>query len=40
MNNVETLTWEKIENKKEDFENSVLEPAEELNINDDEFFKN
>lgn len=35
---METLAWEKIESKKDDFENSVLEPAEELNVTDDDFF--
>jgi len=40
VNQVETLIWEKIESKKEDFENSVLEPAEELNVGDENFFRN
>lgn len=40
INNMETLTWEKIESKKEDFENSVLEPAEDLNVTEGEFFEN
>ena len=40
LNNVETLQWEKIESKKDDFENSVLEPAEDINVNEEEFYKN
>ncbi len=35
---METLIWEKIDSKKDDFENSVLEPAEELNVGDENFF--
>lgn len=40
LNQVETLVWEKIESKKEDFESSVLEPTEELNVADEYFFEN
>lgn len=33
------MVWEKLENKKEDFENSVLEAAEDLDVSKEDFFQ-
>lgn len=39
QNQVEVLVWEKMDNKKEDFESSVLEAAEDLDVSEEDFFE-